>query len=455
MLLNYVEQEVRESRITISARFEIKNLFVCLLQINISVSLSLATILETNIISMDSEATDRERLASLTPSEISNGTASSGDELSESFQTHLQLNQPTFSLQSIAVMSPPTVIKEVKHTWASSLNPLPSINPLSQQSTTSSLISTETQFFSPELRTPPGDIQNPIETIGLRTAVIFQKACTNHTYIRTKDIASIMSIVERPERIRAIKTGVAAAWARLESKQILVGGKRWKNDLNSPEKVAGADLGELDELMSSLSSLGLQDSKGKGKAKEVLGGPFDIIFSTAILPVDDKALLYIHPLPNLPPVVEIIPYESPPSASPSHRQVPTTPKKNEVPLNESLSHTTWPSQLQQLCRDSTSAISSPPYSEIPSHLPQGDLYLSPGSEEAIFGALGAVCEGVDRIMEGVENGSIGYDRAFVAIRPPGHVRKSSQKRVTIQLTRLYLVSTAAKSNQWDSVSLIM
>lgn len=371
---------------------------------------------------MDSEANARERLASLTPSDSSTyATASSGDELSESFQTHLQLNQPTFSLKPIPVVSPPTFIQEVNHTWASLLNPIPTINSSLEQSTTSTSISTDTQFFSPELRTPPSDIGNPIEVKGLRTAVIFQQACSNHTYIRTKDIASIISIVERPERIRAIKTGVAAVWARLESKQILVGGRRWTSELDSPEKVASVDLGELDELMSSL---GLQDSKGKGKAKEVIGGPFDIIFSTAILPVDDKALLYIHSLPNLPPIVEITPYQPPASSSPStsNRQIPTTPNNKPLPLSESINFPAWPSQLQKLCRDSTSAISSPPYSEIPSHLPQGDLYLSPGSEGAIFGALGAVCEGVDRIMEGVENGSTGHDRVFVAIRPPGHVR---------------------------------
>ncbi|KAJ7876377.1 histone deacetylase domain-containing protein [Mycena olivaceomarginata] len=72
-------------------------------------------------------------------------------------------------------------------------------------------------------------------------------------------------------------------------------------------------------------------------------------------------------------------------------------------------------------------------SEIPANLSQGDLYLCPESMAAIQGAVGTVCEAVDAVAgssqpifvsqftetptHGVQHA---VNRAFVAIRPPGH-----------------------------------
>ena len=55
----------------------------------------------------------------------------------------------------------------------------------------------------------------------------------------------------------------------------------------------------------------------------------------------------------------------------------------------------------------------------PPKLHEGDLYLCSESLNAMEGALGAVCEGVDAVFEGSANGK-GPHRTFVAIRPPGH-----------------------------------
>ncbi|KAG9238502.1 putative histone deacetylase HOS3 [Amylocarpus encephaloides] len=55
----------------------------------------------------------------------------------------------------------------------------------------------------------------------------------------------------------------------------------------------------------------------------------------------------------------------------------------------------------------------------PSKFHEGDLYLCAESLDAMEGALGAVCEGVDAIFEGSASGK-GPHRAFVTIRPPGH-----------------------------------
>lgn len=55
----------------------------------------------------------------------------------------------------------------------------------------------------------------------------------------------------------------------------------------------------------------------------------------------------------------------------------------------------------------------------PTKLHEGDLYLCSESLNAMEGALGAVCEGVDAVFQGSTNGK-GPHRTFVAIRPPGH-----------------------------------
>lgn len=45
------------------------------------------------------------------------------------------------------------------------------------------------------------------------SAVFIQNACLQHRYIRSKDLSSI---VERPERLRAVNIGLSASIARLE-----------------------------------------------------------------------------------------------------------------------------------------------------------------------------------------------------------------------------------------------
>lgn len=56
-----------------------------------------------------------------------------------------------------------------------------------------------------------------------------------------------------------------------------------------------------------------------------------------------------------------------------------------------------------------------PDAEPPQHLHQGDLYLCSESLNAFEGALGAVCEAVDAVFSASP-----HQRAFVAVRPPGH-----------------------------------
>lgn len=64
-------------------------------------------------------------------------------------------------------------------------------------------------------------------------------------------------------------------------------------------------------------------------------------------------------------------------------------------------------------------MSRSPDQETPAKFHEGDLYLCSESLNAMEGALGAVCEGVDAVFQGSISGT-GPHRAFVAIRPPGH-----------------------------------
>ncbi|GAA6014827.1 hypothetical protein JCM11491_002130 [Sporobolomyces phaffii] len=255
------------------------------------------------------------------------------------------------------------------------------------------------------------------------TFVLFQPDCARHRYIRNHHAVS--EIVERPERIRAVKAGVAAAWSQLERTDLA---ERW-----SP-RPRGAD--HDDELGSLMDSLSL-----KGKSKQVTGSssPFDILVSHDRLALDSPALRLVHGVPNYPPdytppapapladptapPLPSLPQDS--SASPSRRLSPRKPP-SALPSAPYPTESPWPAQLAHLVEQVRPPGTGPQKreSEIPAHLPQGDLYLCPESDQAIFGALGAVCEGVDLVMgnnaDAPRRRNAEYENGFVVIRPPGH-----------------------------------
>ncbi|KAF4624855.1 hypothetical protein G7Y89_g13314 [Cudoniella acicularis] len=91
----------------------------------------------------------------------------------------------------------------------------------------------------------------------------------------------------------------------------------------------------------------------------------------------------------------------------------------------------WMEELKIMCNNAEAKLAMngkeltrPDVTRSPEHgtppkLHEGDLYLCSESLDAMEGALGAVCEGVDSIFQGSTSGK-GPHRAFVAIRPPGH-----------------------------------
>ncbi|KPV78232.1 uncharacterized protein RHOBADRAFT_40780, partial [Rhodotorula graminis WP1] len=241
-------------------------------------------------------------------------------------------------------------------------------------------------------------------------------------------------------RLRAVKTGVAAAWARLDGARAGGGGGARGDDgpvsatggaASARERAHEGGAEGLDALLEGLSLGGgaqsaLPRATATATALEVVGGPFDILSTTATMRVDDAALRVVHPVPNRAPgddgadgndgwsTASSTP-PAPPRPPPGDPSTSASPSSSRPPSSAPLP---WPAQLQHLCRTSPTSLLVPPlFSEIPPHLPQGDLYLCPGSEGAIFGALGAACEGVDRVVEGAAGEG---RRGFVAVRPPGH-----------------------------------
>ncbi len=111
------------------------------------------------------------------------------------------------------------------------------------------------------------------------TAIYLQKACLQHRYIRTRDSSHI---VERPERLRAVNVGIAAAVARLEERA---------PGINPPPNdalVNPADGGEADELTKALGKLQLSTPSRSERPSRVpatfvhSGASVDILNNTAV-----------------------------------------------------------------------------------------------------------------------------------------------------------------------------
>ena len=85
------------------------------------------------------------------------------------------------------------------------------------------------------------------ESMVKQSAVFIQNACFQHRYIRSKDTSSI---VERPERLRAVTIGLSAAVARLEE---LFNGRTMPRPTTQPEGLKNvSDPNELVDVMNKL-----------------------------------------------------------------------------------------------------------------------------------------------------------------------------------------------------------
>ncbi|KAL2021100.1 hypothetical protein VTK56DRAFT_7519 [Thermocarpiscus australiensis] len=90
--------------------------------------------------------------------------------------------------------------------------------------------------------------------------------------------------------------------------------------------------------------------------------------------------------------------------------------------------TKWMEELKMMCDTAEAKLTANgrelqrpdidrgPNAEAPRTFHEGDLYLCAESLDALEGSLGAVCDAVDAVFSKPQ----GHQRAFVAIRPPGH-----------------------------------
>ncbi|PPQ64835.1 hypothetical protein CVT24_008200 [Panaeolus cyanescens] len=199
-------------------------------------------------------------------------------------------------------------------------------------------------------------------TVPRSTSVFIQNACLQHRYIRSKDLSNI---VERPERLRAVNIGLAAAIARLEE---LVGLPRAQESNTSGEAAAVAP-NDLADIMNNLKI-----GSSPGPTSPLVG----LVNSEATVDIlNHTAVKFVH---------------------------------------GDIDRDVYLENLVLWAKASRDKIANG-QSEIPEDLSQGDLYLCPESINAMQGAIGTVCEAVDRIF-GPEEARL--HRTFVAIRPPGH-----------------------------------
>ncbi|KAI0927007.1 hypothetical protein AcW1_007629 [Taiwanofungus camphoratus] len=217
-----------------------------------------------------------------------------------------------------------------------------------------------------------------------RTAVFLQKSCLHHRYIRSRDTSNI---VERPERLRAVNVGLAAAVARLEDAVTNSDDLKSKQEHVEPLAATEKHGSDSDDLANALAQLNLAASTSSSLIDAQSRAPIDFVQSSAAVDLlNHPAVKFVH---------------------------------------GDIERDVYLENLKNWAKDSQENIAKGG-SEIPEHLPQGDLYLCPASIDAIQGALGTVCEAVDAVVSytrpSLTSASqiVKAPRAFVAVRPPGH-----------------------------------
>jgi histone deacetylase HOS3 len=114
-------------------------------------------------------------------------------------------------------------------------------------------------------------------------AVFLQDACLQHQYIRSRDLSAI---VERPERLRAVKIGIAAAAAHLETANLVQG--NW-----NPETTGKEQQVEPDDLAAAMGRMNLLRSPSTQPCHSV--SPVSIVQSHASVDIlSHPAVKFIH-----------------------------------------------------------------------------------------------------------------------------------------------------------------
>ncbi|KAG1735207.1 arginase deacetylase [Suillus lakei] len=215
--------------------------------------------------------------------------------------------------------------------------------------------------------------QGPAESVALSSSsnaathvkIYLQDDCLRHRFIRSRDTSNV---VERPERLRAVKIGLAAAIARIE-------------EAEGAPKPSDVKISVEDELAAALGKMDIATTDGG----LIRARSISVTRSSATVDLlDNAAVKYVH---------------------------------------GDIDGDVYLQNLKAWARDSEDNITKKG-SEMPDGMPPLDLYLCPSSIDAIQGAIGAVCQAVDAVIAStrVNPSDVATDpqRAFVAVRPPGH-----------------------------------
>ena len=187
-----------------------------------------------------------------------------------------------------------------------------------------------------------------------QTVVILQDDCYGHRYSRPRTSkATLNTIVERPERIHASVLGLSTAYIRL-------GGRHAEG--HAPP--------HPDRHPSTLPA-----------------GPFHIRKTSRRLSLRSPAATVIHGVKWM-----------------TELNTMCDAAESRLALSG-----------KELARPNTNTHKNGNAESDQPKLHEGDLYLCSGSLNALEGALGGVCEGIDMVFK-----EYGPKRAFVCVRPPGH-----------------------------------
>ena len=206
-------------------------------------------------------------------------------------------------------------------------------------------------FFQEELNIHQSGVGVPQRA---QMVVILQDDCYGHRFARPRTSrANLSTIVERPERIHACILGLASAYVRL--------GRRHGDSDTGPHP--------------------------KRRPSSFTSVPFKIHKTARRLSLKSPAATAIH----------------------------GTKWMSELSIMCDAAESKLATNGKELTRPATAGPTDhDAHAERPK-LHEGDLYLCSDSLNALEGALGGVCEGVDVVFN-----EVGPKRAFVCIRPPGH-----------------------------------
>jgi len=127
----------------------------------------------------------------------------------------------------------------------------------------------------------------PSNVPGSADLVVFlQDACLKHQYIRSRDVSTI---VERPERVRAVKAGLAVALSRLEG----LHSTSQSSPSSSSAEASNVGPSNPDDLAKVLDQMTLETSSALSLESKT--SPVRIVHSSASVDIlNNAAVKFIH-----------------------------------------------------------------------------------------------------------------------------------------------------------------